>query len=38
VRGGVAVDPDRVEKELAEVMNSVAFEERPFLRDFAEGR
>lgn len=38
--GAVAgpMDPDRVEKELAEVMNSAAFEERPFLRDFAEGR
>jgi pyrroloquinoline-quinone synthase len=32
------MDPDRVEKELAEVMNSAAFEERPFLREFAEGR
>ena len=27
----MAVDADRVEKELTEVMNSVWFEERPFL-------
>ena len=34
----MAVDADRVEKELTEVMNSVWFEERPFLLEFAEGR
>jgi pyrroloquinoline-quinone synthase len=33
----MAVDADRVEKELTEVMNSVWFEERPFLLEFAEG-
>jgi pyrroloquinoline-quinone synthase len=32
------LDPDRVEKELAEVMNSQWFEDRPFLRDFAAGK
>lgn len=34
----MAIDPDRVEKELTEVMNSFTFEERPFMREFAEGR
>src|SRR5919201_941812 len=34
----MAIDPDRVEKELTEVMNEQWFEERPFMRDFAEGR
>lgn len=34
----MSLDPDRVEKELADVMNSQWFEDRPFLRDFAEGR
>lgn len=34
----MALDPDRVEKELTEVMNSVQFEARPFMVDFAEGR
>ncbi|MCA1833396.1 MAG: iron-containing redox enzyme family protein [Actinomycetota bacterium] len=32
------MDPDRVEKELADVMNSQWFEDRPFLRDFAAGK
>ncbi|MHB8511883.1 MAG: iron-containing redox enzyme family protein [Actinomycetota bacterium] len=33
-----AVDPDRVVKELEEVMNSQWFEDRPFLQDFANGK
>lgn len=32
------MDPDRVEKELTDVMNEQWFEERPFLIEFAEGR
>lgn len=34
----MAIDPDRVEKELTDVMNSQYFEDRPFLRAFAEGK
>lgn len=34
----MTVDPDRVVKELEEVMNSQWFEDRPFMRDFAEGK
>jgi pyrroloquinoline-quinone synthase len=34
----MALDPDDVEKALTEVMSSQWFEERPFMRDFAEGR
>ena len=34
----MTLEPDRVEKELTEVMNEQWFEERPFMRDFAEGR
>jgi pyrroloquinoline-quinone synthase len=34
----MAVDAERVHKELTEVMNEQWFEDRPFLRDFAEGR
>jgi pyrroloquinoline-quinone synthase len=39
-RGGnvMALDPERVEKELTEVMNSFWFEDRPFMRDFAAGK
>ena len=33
-----ALDPDRVEKELADVTNSVTFEARPFIQDFAQGK
>jgi pyrroloquinoline-quinone synthase len=33
-----SVDPDRVEKELTEVMNSQWFEGSPFMIEFAEGR
>src|SRR6266700_1878050 len=33
-----ALDPDRVEKELADVTNSVTFDARPFMQDFAAGR
>jgi pyrroloquinoline-quinone synthase len=32
------LDPNRVTRELEELTNSVTFEERPFLRDFAEGK
>jgi len=32
------VDPDRVEKELADVTNSVTFDARPFIQDFAQGK
>jgi len=34
----MSVDPDRVEKELTEVMNSQWFETGPFMIEFAEGR
>ena len=34
----MAVEPDRVEKELTEVMNSQWFETGPFMIEFAEGR
>lgn len=34
----MALDPDRVEKELTVVMNSWQFEATPFMVDFAEGR
>ena len=34
----MAVDADRVEKELTEVMNSQWFETGPFMIEFAEGR
>lgn len=34
----MALDPDRVVKELEAAMNSQWFEDRPFLREFAEGR
>jgi pyrroloquinoline-quinone synthase len=34
----MALEPDRVEKELTEVMNEQWFEDRPFIREFAEGR
>ena len=32
------LDPDRVEKELADVTNSVTFDSRPFIQDFAQGK
>ena len=32
------LDPDRVEKELADVSNAVTFDARPFIQDFAQGR
>ena len=32
------LDPDRVEKELADVTNAVTFDNRPFIQDFAQGR
>jgi len=32
------LDPDRVEKELADVTNSVTFDARPFMLDFAAGK
>lgn len=32
------LDPDRVTRELEEVMNSQWFEDRPFIRDFAAGK
>jgi pyrroloquinoline-quinone synthase len=32
------LDPDRVEKELADVTNAVTFDARPFIQDFAQGR
>ena len=32
------LDPDRVEKELADVTNAVTFDARPFMQDFAQGR
>ncbi|MFN2544033.1 MAG: TenA family transcriptional regulator [Actinomycetota bacterium] len=32
------LDPDRVEKELADVTNSVTFDARPFIQDFAQGK
>ena len=32
------LDPDRVEKELADVTNAVTFDARPFMLDFAEGK
>src|ERR671923_918777 len=31
------LDPDRVEKELADVTNAVTFDARPFIQDFAQG-
>lgn len=34
----MAVDPDQVTKELEAVMNEQWFEDRPFLREFGEGR
>ena len=34
----MAVDADRVEKELTEVMNSQWFETGPFMIEFAEGK
>lgn len=34
----MAIDPDRVERELTEVMNSAAIEEHPFLRALSEGK
>lgn len=34
----MSIDPERVVKELEAVMNEQWFEERPFLREFAEGR
>jgi len=34
----MAMDPDRVEKELADVMNEQWFEDSPFLHDFVEGK
>ena len=33
-----ALDPDRVEKELADVTNAVTFDARPFMIDFAQGK
>jgi pyrroloquinoline-quinone synthase len=33
----MSLDPDRVTRELEEVMNSQWFEDRPFIRDFAAG-
>jgi pyrroloquinoline-quinone synthase len=33
-----ALDPDRVEKELADVTNAVTFDARPFMLDFAQGK
>jgi pyrroloquinoline-quinone synthase len=32
------LDPDRVEKELADVTNSVTFDARPFMQEFAQGK
>ena len=32
------LDPDRVEKELADVTNAVTFDARPFMQDFAQGK
>src|SRR5947207_11819010 len=32
------LDPERVEKELAEVTNAVTFDAGPFMQDFAQGR
>jgi pyrroloquinoline-quinone synthase len=32
------LDPDRVEKELADVTNAVTFDARPFIQDFAQGK
>jgi pyrroloquinoline-quinone synthase len=32
------LDPDRVEKELADVTNAVTFDGRPFIQDFAQGK
>jgi pyrroloquinoline-quinone synthase len=32
------LDPDRVEKELADVTNAVSFDAGPFMQDFAQGR
>ena len=32
------VDPDRVEKELADVTNAVTFDARPFMIEFAQGK
>src|SRR5256714_8996766 len=32
------LDPDRVEKELADVTNAVTFDARPFMLDFAQGK
>jgi pyrroloquinoline-quinone synthase len=32
------LDPDRVEKELADVTNAVTFDARPFMIDFAQGK
>jgi pyrroloquinoline-quinone synthase len=32
------LDPDRVEKELADITNAVTFDARPFIQDFAQGK